>query len=311
VRRALIRKFRKDYIVEINRRAANKVKAPKVTVVTPNSHLLDRITPGLAENWIPKMAPHSVDMVFTSLEYGGKGIPILDYPKTVADVMRSFLPIVKPEGSVFLVLNSSVQDQRWPPHLYYTVPAILATGWHMPFKPFTWIKPDGRAASHERPRDTTEELFWFCKTDNPYMNLKECGNLSKRIGRTDGIDLRDDMSTIGTHIRCPIGFLDDKGYHQNEVKHRHRFPTVLAGYFILSFSEEGQVVLDPFAGTASTGLAAQAFRRHFFAIEKDPAYRTIANRRLREEKYQPGTAHFEKAFRKMLTNQALWSSEED
>jgi site-specific DNA-methyltransferase (adenine-specific) len=46
---------------------------------------------------------------------------------------------------------------------------------------------------------------------------------------------------------------------------------------------KGGVVLDPFMGSGTTGLACYRSGRGFIGIEKDPRYVEIARRRLREE----------------------------
>ncbi len=49
---------------------------------------------------------------------------------------------------------------------------------------------------------------------------------------------------------------------------------------IAAFSERSDVVLDPFAGSATTGVAAKRLGRSFLGIELDPEYCKIASRRL-------------------------------
>ena len=49
---------------------------------------------------------------------------------------------------------------------------------------------------------------------------------------------------------------------------------------IQSFSKPGDIVLDPFAGSASTAVAAQQTDRQYLAIEKDPLYFHAAEKRL-------------------------------
>jgi DNA modification methylase len=44
----------------------------------------------------------------------------------------------------------------------------------------------------------------------------------------------------------------------------------LLEYLIELFSREGDLVLDTFAGSGSTGLAAQKRNRQFILIERDP-----------------------------------------
>jgi DNA modification methylase len=53
-------------------------------------------------------------------------------------------------------------------------------------------------------------------------------------------------------------------------------PTALAGHFITLHSRPGDVVLDPFMGSGSTGLAAIALGREFVGIEIDPEWHKVA-----------------------------------
>jgi len=50
---------------------------------------------------------------------------------------------------------------------------------------------------------------------------------------------------------------------------------------IQSLTQRGDVVLDPFAGSGSTGVAAVRCNRRFVLIEKDAAYHRIASERIR------------------------------
>jgi site-specific DNA-methyltransferase (adenine-specific) len=49
---------------------------------------------------------------------------------------------------------------------------------------------------------------------------------------------------------------------------------------IRAFSRPGELVLDPFAGSGTTAIAARELSRRFLAMELDPAYCEIARRRL-------------------------------
>jgi site-specific DNA-methyltransferase (adenine-specific) len=50
---------------------------------------------------------------------------------------------------------------------------------------------------------------------------------------------------------------------------------------IEAFSAEGELVLDPFCGSASTLVAAHQLGRQYLGIELDPEYFRIASGRLR------------------------------
>ena len=59
-------------------------------------------------------------------------------------------------------------------------------------------------------------------------------------------------------------------------------PIALMEHLVKLVSFEGQVVLDPFAGSGSTGVAALQRRRQFVGYEKDTTYYEIMNRRIAE-----------------------------
>ena len=66
----------------------------------------------------------------------------------------------------------------------------------------------------------------------------------------------------------------------NSTGHPAPFPLALARDHILSWSNEGDVVLDPFAGSGTTCLAARDAGRRYVGIEINAEYVEIINRRL-------------------------------
>ena len=58
------------------------------------------------------------------------------------------------------------------------------------------------------------------------------------------------------------------------------FPEQLAHDHILSWSDEGDTVLDPFMGSGTTGKMARLLNRNFIGIEMDKEYFEIANKRI-------------------------------
>lgn len=57
-------------------------------------------------------------------------------------------------------------------------------------------------------------------------------------------------------------------------------PVKLNEYLLEKFSNEGEVVLDPFMGSGSTGVACANLNRKFIGIEKDEKYFQIAKDRI-------------------------------
>lgn len=54
--------------------------------------------------------------------------------------------------------------------------------------------------------------------------------------------------------------------------HPARFPTALPEFFIKLLTNQEDTVLDPFAGSNTTGVVAERLRRHWIAIEECPEY---------------------------------------
>jgi site-specific DNA-methyltransferase (adenine-specific) len=67
---------------------------------------------------------------------------------------------------------------------------------------------------------------------------------------------------------------------RTQVGHPAPFPVNLARDHILSWSKAGDLVLDPFMGSGTTGVACILIQRRFIGIEKDSTYFKIAQDRL-------------------------------
>ena len=63
-------------------------------------------------------------------------------------------------------------------------------------------------------------------------------------------------------------------------RHPTQKPVALIDRCIRASTNPGDIVLDPFAGTAATGVAALMNGRRFLGIEQDPSYVDIGMKRL-------------------------------
>ncbi len=70
--------------------------------------------------------------------------------------------------------------------------------------------------------------------------------------------------------------------------HSTQKPELLLYRVILSSTNVGDIVLDPFMGSGTTGAIAKKTRRHFIGIEKEADYINIAQKRI--TRAEPGTA---------------------
>ena len=65
-----------------------------------------------------------------------------------------------------------------------------------------------------------------------------------------------------------------------EGKHPTQKPEYLLERIILASTEEGQVILDPFCGSGTTGVEAVQFGRKFVGIDVSEEYLAISKKRL-------------------------------
>lgn len=66
----------------------------------------------------------------------------------------------------------------------------------------------------------------------------------------------------------------------DETKHPTEKPVALMRHYIENSTDPGDLVLDPFCGTGTTGVAALQCGRQFIGIELDPKWAAVAARRL-------------------------------
>ncbi len=119
------------------------------------------------------------------------------------------------------------------------------------------------------------------KTFNPIKDriCKTAGKAkSGTIRQKDGTTKR--MSNEGW-IQPEYG----QGYNVWEISpesngHPAPFPEKLARDHIISWSNEGDTILDPFAGSGTTGVACKKLKRKYILIEKEAKYVQICRDRI-------------------------------
>lgn len=66
-------------------------------------------------------------------------------------------------------------------------------------------------------------------------------------------------------------------------EHPTEKPIKLFEYLVKVSSNENDIVLDPFAGSGTTGVACKNLNRNYILIEKEPEYIDIINKRLNND----------------------------
>jgi site-specific DNA-methyltransferase (adenine-specific) len=85
------------------------------------------------------------------------------------------------------------------------------------------------------------------------------------------------------------GVINADSINGNNEKRLHptQKPVKVMGRIILELTQKKSVILDPFMGSGTTGVAAVKEGRKFIGIEIDPEYFEIAKRRIMEAQMQP------------------------
>lgn len=129
-----------------------------------------------------------------------------------------------------------------------------------------------------------EYMFVFSKgrmnTFNPLMvPTKNAGKIVNRTCRDNHLNGLSRSSNV-VAAETKRGNVWFYGSKQNSTGHPAVFPEQLAADHILSWSNPGDVVLDPFFGSGTTGKMAVLAGRKFVGIEISDHYMDIARRRI-------------------------------
>lgn len=103
-----------------------------------------------------------------------------------------------------------------------------------------------------------------------------------KVQRENGIyvtDVWDDIRELTSGYFAGDEAIRDKG---GERFHKQQSPIALLLRIILSSSQVGDVVFDPFAGTGTTLVTANQVKRHSIGVEIDPKNAKMINKRLED-----------------------------
>ena len=155
-------------------------------------------------------------------------------------------------------------------------------------------KSDSQPFSHNRYEQSFEYMFVLSKgRPKTFNGIKDKANKwagSKMHGTVR--DIHGKSAPIHGHNKKLVG---EFGLRHNvwevvpvksfKSEHPAIFPLKLAKDHVISWSNEGDTVLDPLMGSGSTGVAALELNRKFIGIEISPEYVEIAKKRMNHERH--------------------------
>lgn len=217
-------------------------------------------------------ADNQFDLVLTDPPYGITA-SVWD---TAVDFMRDALRVAK--GAVVTASQP------------YTSELVSAYREHFKYE-WIWVKNRGSnfATLKYQPMKEHESILVFGKPDYYPIMQERTGGGGDRIkydfnpsntGKRDGLGKMELKYTNNQgELRHPSSvqkFNTEVGLHPTQK------PVKLMSYLIRTYTNEGDTILDPFAGSGSTLVAAQQLNRNYVGIEINPEYAKIAEDRLKQ-----------------------------
>jgi DNA modification methylase len=256
---------------------------------------------------LKQVEDNSVDLVLCSPPYAtmkkyidDDGIHPDEYVDWFIPFCKEIERVIKPTGSFILNINDKVESGFRHPYVFDLISRLhKETGLKM-FERLFWNKMKSLPI-RSRFGDRIEFIFWFTKSKNFQFNIDEMRTeyseksikrmkkpLKKRFSRGDDdskLEYKDwapnpkgALPTVLVNISSETKKIADT--------HVAVYPTELVKYFINGSTKKGDLILDPFMGTGTTGLVAKKLERNYIGFEKQESYIKIANTRINADQIQ-------------------------
>ena len=224
-------------------------------------------------------------------------------PDHYVDFMLSFHEqlwrVLADDGSFVLNVKDKAVNGVRNRYVWRTIDALADAGWRC-VDDYLWIKPNAMPGFWKnRLRDEWEYCFHMTKQKDFAMYQDAVrrpigGWTEKRLAKLTG-------KSVGRHnSENNSGFGRDLRYWLNKetvlpgntvsvplvgknMEHPAAFPVGLPEFFIKLFTKEGENVLDPFAGSGTTGVAAERLSRNVVLIDSERDYFQTMKDRLNQK----------------------------
>lgn len=236
----------------------------------------------------------SVDLIFTSPPYADRrkqtygGVKPEDYVEWFLPISEQLLRVLKPTGTFVLNIKEKAENGERSTYVIELILALRKQGW-LWTEEFIWHKKNSYPGKwSNRFRDSWERLLQFNKSRkfNMYQDAVKVpvGDWAKtRLKNLSETDKSRDNAKNGSGFGKNVSnWLERETVYPTNVlhlstecnnkNHSAAFPDALPEWFIKLFTQEGDTVLDPFAGSGTTLRVAQELNRNSAGIEIVPEY---------------------------------------
>lgn len=257
------------------------------------------IVHGQSEIELKGIPSNSVDMVITSPPYADRrkhvygGVPEDRYVDWFSGIAMEIRRILKDTGSFFLNIKEHVHNGERSLYVFDLVLHLKrAVGFRF-VDTYAWTRQGFPGNYRGRFKNAWEPVYHFCtgdpsnitfnplafatplKADSVARATRKKAKLTSNGSRMGGGGYITHAAMQGAGLARPTNVIHAPNvlnqYAANRM-HPATFPLALAEFFIASFSNEGDTVLDPFAGSGTVGVACENLNRRYILIEKEAKY---------------------------------------
>lgn len=242
---------------------------------------------------LQQIPSESVDLVITSPPYCmGKAYEnphndIQTFRELHERIFDSIYRIVKPNGSICWQIGYHVSEKLIIPldYIIYDIFTEKSKALDYPFilrNRIIWTFGHG-LNSVRRFSGRHETILWFTKGDSLEFNLDEVRVPQKYAGkRAYKGPHKGELSgnPLGKNPSDVWEIPNVKAKHIEKTEHPCQFPVAIPQRLIKALTHENALILDPFMGSGTTGVAAVVEKRRFAGAELKVDYYDIAVSRI-------------------------------
>lgn len=203
--------------------------------------------------------------------------------------LNAVIPLLKDTASVYVCCD-------WESSL--VVGPVLGESFVLRNR-ITWQREKGRGCRNNW-KNSMEDIWYATVGDNFTFHLDAVKQRKKVLAsyRVEGTPRGWEETEKGKYRdTCPSNFWDDITVPfwsmPENTGHPTQKPEKLYAKMILASSDEGSLILDPFAGSGTTGVTAKKLNRNFVQIEMNEQYCIWAQQRLSMTNKNPSIQGYE------------------
>jgi DNA modification methylase len=267
---------------------------------------IDRIYLGDCAVTLRAIPDSSINLIFTSPPYADnrkgtyEGVPIAQYVDWFLPISAQLKRILKPDGSFVLNIKERAINGERQTYVLELILAMKKQGW-LWTEEYIWHKKNCYPGKWPNIfRDAWERCLHFTK-QKQFKMFQDAVRVpmgdwkDKRLSKLSETDKTRDVSHVGSGFGKNISHWIGKEYAYptnvlhlatecSNRGHSASFPVTLPTWFIKLFTEEGDIVLDPFMGSGTTAIACIQTGRHYIGIEAMQHYVELAHENIERAK---------------------------